>query len=106
MELIPILSMIILVSTISTFVLAIGSYTMFKVREKKAAQAKAQAPKTYEAEVVTSNVVKEKAPEPVVANIPQPKISKSFEQVNIQKEEKQESQQQEQERKGDMLRWR
>jgi hypothetical protein len=35
MELIPILSTIILVATISTFVLAIGAYILYKVREAK-----------------------------------------------------------------------
>ena len=34
MELIPILSTIILVATISTFLLAIGAYILYKVREK------------------------------------------------------------------------
>ena len=36
MELIPILSTIILVPTISTFILAIGAYILFKVQEKRA----------------------------------------------------------------------
>ena len=36
MELIPILSTIILVATISTFILAIGAYILFKVQEKRA----------------------------------------------------------------------
>ncbi|UCH64501.1 MAG: hypothetical protein JSW63_07645 [Ignavibacterium sp.] len=36
MELIPILSAIILVATISTFILAIGAYIVFKVQEKRA----------------------------------------------------------------------
>lgn len=35
MELIPILSFIILVATISTFILAIGAYVLYKVRERK-----------------------------------------------------------------------
>ena len=38
MELIPILSTIILVATISTFILAIGAYILFKVQEKRADQ--------------------------------------------------------------------
>jgi hypothetical protein len=45
--------MIILVSTISTFILAIGSYVLYKVRERKAQTAKAQRPAVYQAEVVT-----------------------------------------------------
>jgi len=36
MELIPILSTIILVATISTFILAVGAYILYKVQEKKA----------------------------------------------------------------------
>ncbi|GMR25144.1 MAG: hypothetical protein BMS9Abin39_0424 [Ignavibacteria bacterium] len=38
MELIPILSTIILVATISTFILAIGAYILFKIHEKQADQ--------------------------------------------------------------------
>ncbi|MCF8261980.1 MAG: hypothetical protein K9J12_14475 [Melioribacteraceae bacterium] len=44
MELIPILSLIILVATISTFVLAVGAYILFKVRERRGQRAKAAAP--------------------------------------------------------------
>lgn len=35
MELIPILSTIILVATISTFILAVGAYILYKIRERK-----------------------------------------------------------------------
>jgi hypothetical protein len=35
MELIPILSTIILVATISTFILAVGAYILYKIRESK-----------------------------------------------------------------------
>jgi len=35
MELIPILSTIILVATISTFILAVGAYILYKVRERR-----------------------------------------------------------------------
>jgi hypothetical protein len=38
MELIPILSTIILVATISTFILAVGAYILYKVQEKRADQ--------------------------------------------------------------------
>ena len=38
MELIPILSTIILVATISTFILAVGAYILYKVQETKADQ--------------------------------------------------------------------
>ncbi|MCS7052961.1 MAG: hypothetical protein NZM09_04420 [Ignavibacterium sp.] len=53
MELIPILSMIILVATISTFILAIGSYILYKVRERKAQAASVQRPAVYQAEVIS-----------------------------------------------------
>ncbi len=38
MELIPILSTIILVATISTFILAVGAYILFKIHERQADQ--------------------------------------------------------------------
>lgn len=52
MELIPILSTIILVATISTFLLAIGAYILYKVRERKYSQTIEQRPLKYQAEVV------------------------------------------------------
>lgn len=52
MELIPILSLIILVSTISTFILAVGAYILYKIRERKGAHAKAKPPETIPAELV------------------------------------------------------
>lgn len=53
MELIPILSTIILVATISTFLLAIGAYILYKVRERKYQQSIEQRPSKYQAEVLT-----------------------------------------------------
>ena len=53
MELIPILSLIILVATISTFILAVGAYVMYKIRERKGAKAKAAQPAAIPAEMVT-----------------------------------------------------
>ncbi len=52
MELIPILSLIILVSTISTFILAVGAYVLYKIRERKGRIAKAKPPETIPAELV------------------------------------------------------
>ncbi|GJQ64016.1 MAG: hypothetical protein SCALA702_30690 [Melioribacteraceae bacterium] len=52
MELIPILSLIILVSTISTFVLAVGAYILYKVRERRGRAAKAKPPESIPAELV------------------------------------------------------
>lgn len=53
MELIPILATIILVATISTFLLAIGAYVLYKIRERKGAAVSAQAPTSIKAELVT-----------------------------------------------------
>ncbi len=53
MELIPILSTIILVATISTFLLAIGAYILYKVRERKGSQSTSKEPAEIEAELVT-----------------------------------------------------
>lgn len=53
MELIPILSLIILVATISTFILAVGAYILYKVRERKGKQGTAQTPDSIQAELVT-----------------------------------------------------
>lgn len=53
MELIPILSFIILVATISTFILAIGAYILYKVRESKGRRAAISKPVISEAELYT-----------------------------------------------------
>lgn len=53
MELIPILSVIILVATISTFLLAIGAYILYKVREGKEQAAATGRPQEVSAELVT-----------------------------------------------------
>lgn len=52
MELIPILSTIILVATISTFILSIGAYILYKIREKKVVSSTRTAPRTLQAELV------------------------------------------------------
>ncbi len=53
MELIPILSLIILVATISTFMLAVGAYVLYKVRERKGVTATSAQPAAIPAEFVT-----------------------------------------------------
>lgn len=53
MELIPILSMIILIATISTFILAVGAYVLYKIRERKAQVSAAPRPAVYQAEVIS-----------------------------------------------------
>jgi len=52
MELIPILSLIILVATISTFILAVGAYILYKVRERKGLAGQAAQPSAIPAELV------------------------------------------------------
>lgn len=59
MELIPILSLIILVATISTFILAVGAYVLYKVRERKGVTAQAAQPAALPAELI--------APAPLMA---------------------------------------
>ncbi len=56
MELIPILSLIILVATISTFVLSIGAYVLYKIREKKGQAVEAPKPEAIPAELITPQV--------------------------------------------------
>jgi hypothetical protein len=53
MELIPILSTIILVATISTFLLAIGAYILYKTRERRGQIAAVPRQAEIVAEVVT-----------------------------------------------------
>ena len=52
MELIPILSLIILVATISTFILAVGAYILYKIRERKGVTAQVAQPSAIPAELV------------------------------------------------------
>lgn len=53
MELIPILSTIILVATISTFLLAIGAYILYKAREARGQQTYSPRPSEVRGELVT-----------------------------------------------------
>lgn len=52
MELIPILSTIILVATISTFLLSIGAYVLYKIRERRTTVVSAAPTRTMQAELV------------------------------------------------------
>ena len=72
MELIPILSTIILVATISTFLLAIGAYILYKVREIKGSQTTSKEPSEIEAELVTPVAAPSQKPAPGERIIPQP----------------------------------
>jgi hypothetical protein len=53
MELIPILSTIVLIATIMTFILAIGAYILYKVRESRGIVAAPPQPAWVTAEFVT-----------------------------------------------------
>lgn len=59
MELIPILSTIILVATISTFILAVGAYILYKIREGKGAVSPERKPEYLEAEYLVPKEKKE-----------------------------------------------
>ena len=62
MELIPVFSLIVLVATIGTFILAVGAYIMFRVRESRGRPRQQRASTSYEADVF--------APQPVEAPVP------------------------------------
>jgi hypothetical protein len=62
MELIPVFSLIVLVATFGTFVMAIGAYVMFRYRERRGRPTGPKMAPAFEADVI--------APEPV--DIPQP----------------------------------
>ena len=72
MELIPILSTIILVATISTFILAIGAYILYKIRESKGQQVSASVPSTVRAELITPAEMQVEMQEPEQKIAPQP----------------------------------
>ncbi len=57
MELIPVFSLIVLVATISTFILAVGAYIMFRVRESRYRPGPTRSAPTFDADVF--------APEPI-----------------------------------------
>ncbi len=57
MELIPILSLIMLVATIATFVLAIGAYILYKIRERNGRLESENQKDTVQAELVTPSQV-------------------------------------------------
>ena len=59
MELIPILSTIILVATISTFILAVGAYILYKIREGKVIVSPERKPEYLEAEYLVPKEKKE-----------------------------------------------
>jgi hypothetical protein len=72
MELIPVLSTIILVATISTFLLAIGAYILYKIRESKGQQAVAPVPSTVSADIYTPAEIPVQIPKQGPEIAPQP----------------------------------
>jgi uncharacterized ion transporter superfamily protein YfcC len=82
MELIPILSTIILVATISTFILAVGAYILYKIREGKVRVSPERKPEYLEAEYFVPKEKKEHKIfiEEVIE--PKQKITKNVEQTN------------------------
>jgi hypothetical protein len=71
MELIPILSTIILVATISTFLLAIGAYVLYKIREGKEQNVAVHQPAAVKAEMLTPAEIHSSQQEQVRV-VPQP----------------------------------
>ena len=59
MELVPILSLIVLVATIGTFVLAVCAYVMFKIRERKGATFSTDRSGAIEADVLSPGEILE-----------------------------------------------
>jgi hypothetical protein len=75
MELIPVLSTIILIATISTFLLAIGAYILYKVRESKGQKSAPPVPSTIKAELLSPAETPEQYPQPIYV---EPKPAPSF----------------------------
>jgi len=53
MELIPVFSLIVLVATIGTFILAVAAYVMFRFKERRGQEPRPHFPAAFEAEVIT-----------------------------------------------------
>jgi hypothetical protein len=70
MELIPILATIILIATIVTFILAIGAYILYKVRERKGVQKEAPQPAYIKAELLTPEMRQEQYQTPEQIHVP------------------------------------
>ena len=90
MELIPILSTIILVATISTFILAIGAYILYKVREAKGVQTSTPQQSEVKGELVTPATAPKQDQIPVYVEKPYSYASQR--QPIFMKQEKQASQ--------------
>jgi hypothetical protein len=74
MELIPVLSTIILIATISTFLLAIGAYILYKIRERKGMRNSVPVPSTVKAELLSPVESPVEVPGPIYVE-PQPAAS-------------------------------
>jgi len=64
MELIPVFSLIVLVATFGTFIMAIGAYVMFRYRERRGRAAGPQVPPAFEADVLAPELVEVPQPAP------------------------------------------
>jgi hypothetical protein len=80
MELIPILSTIILIATISTFILAVGAYLLYKIREGKVEKHTVKQPEKLKAEYIVP--AEEQVKKVYIEDVLEPKTQK------IQVEEK------------------
>lgn len=74
MELIPILSTIILVATISTFILAVGAYILYKIREGKTENRQVKEPGKLQAEYVVPS--ERQIKKVYIEDVPEPKTQK------------------------------
>jgi hypothetical protein len=63
MELIPVFSLIVLVATIGTFILAVGAYIMFRVRESRNRRGQQRSATAYEADVFAPQPVENSSPD-------------------------------------------
>jgi len=90
MELIPVLSTIILVATISTFLLAIGAYILYKIRERKGQAAVITQPSEVKAELVTPSAIRQAERSGRFATMPgyaQPQKTPEYQQPVFVKQE-------------------
>jgi hypothetical protein len=79
MELIPILSTIILVATISTFILAVGAYILYKIREGRVKISQHKKPEYLEADYFVPREKKEH--KVFVEEVIKPKTSTDIKEV-------------------------
>lgn len=89
MEIIPILSTIILIATICTFILSVGAYILYKVRERRRKNAAPAYERRVPAELIAPEVINKTEEEKIKKSVPfraERKKSVMTPQVNISKE--------------------